>query len=216
MCARWCATSSTPTPTPRSSIEQMKQLGIFGLAIPEPYGDVRGVDPVLRAGHRGAGPRLDEPGRRHGRPHGGRQAARSRSAPRSSRSATCPRMATGEIRATMALTEPGGGSDLQAMSTVGPPRRRRLRRQRVQDLDHQRPPVRADRAAVQDRPDGRRRRTPASASCWSRRARASRYLAGSAQARLQGRRELRARRSTTSASPRRAARRRARARASRR
>jgi alkylation response protein AidB-like acyl-CoA dehydrogenase len=28
-----------------------------------------------------------------------------------------PRMATGEVRATMALTEPGGGSDLQAMST---------------------------------------------------------------------------------------------------
>jgi hypothetical protein len=29
-----------------------------------------------------------------------------------------PKMATGEIRATMALTEPGGGSDLQAMKTV--------------------------------------------------------------------------------------------------
>ncbi|MGH3748241.1 MAG: acyl-CoA dehydrogenase family protein, partial [Micromonosporaceae bacterium] len=29
-----------------------------------------------------------------------------------------PRMATGEIRATMALTEPGGGSDLQAMTTI--------------------------------------------------------------------------------------------------
>jgi hypothetical protein len=28
-----------------------------------------------------------------------------------------PRMATGEVRATMALTEPGGGSDLQAMRT---------------------------------------------------------------------------------------------------
>jgi hypothetical protein len=29
-----------------------------------------------------------------------------------------PRMATGEVRATMALTEPGGGSDLQAMQTT--------------------------------------------------------------------------------------------------
>ena len=29
-----------------------------------------------------------------------------------------PRLATGEIRAAMALTEPGGGSDLQAMRTV--------------------------------------------------------------------------------------------------
>lgn len=32
-----------------------------------------------------------------------------------------PRMATGEIRATMALTEPGGGSDLQAMRTTARP-----------------------------------------------------------------------------------------------
>jgi alkylation response protein AidB-like acyl-CoA dehydrogenase len=30
-------------------------------------------------------------------------------------------MATGEIRATMALTEPGGGSDLQAMRTIAQP-----------------------------------------------------------------------------------------------
>src|SRR5699024_12079908 len=29
-----------------------------------------------------------------------------------------PRMATGELRATMALTDPGGGSDLQAMRTT--------------------------------------------------------------------------------------------------
>ena len=32
-----------------------------------------------------------------------------------------PRMATGEVRATMALTEPGGGSDLQNMSTTALP-----------------------------------------------------------------------------------------------
>ena len=48
-------------------------------------------------------------------------------------------MATGEIRATMALTEPGGGSDLQAMRTTA---RRATGRlvcgQRGQDLDHQR------------------------------------------------------------------------------
>src|ERR671928_2020715 len=29
-----------------------------------------------------------------------------------------PRLATGEIRGTMALTEPGGGSDLQALRTT--------------------------------------------------------------------------------------------------
>ena len=32
-----------------------------------------------------------------------------------------PKTATGEIRATMALTEPGGGSDLQAMRTTARP-----------------------------------------------------------------------------------------------
>jgi alkylation response protein AidB-like acyl-CoA dehydrogenase len=32
-----------------------------------------------------------------------------------------PRLATGEVRAAMALTEPGGGSDLQAMRTVARP-----------------------------------------------------------------------------------------------
>ena len=62
-----------------------------------------------------------------------------------------PRMATGEVRATMALTEPGGGSDLQAMRTTARRRRRRLRRQRHQDVDHQLPPLAADRPAVQDR-----------------------------------------------------------------
>ena len=42
-------------------------------------------------------------------------------------------MATGEIRAAMALTEPGGGSDLQAMHDHRDPRRRRVRGQRSQD-----------------------------------------------------------------------------------
>ena len=32
-----------------------------------------------------------------------------------------PRLATGEVRATMALTEPDGGSDLQAIRTVARP-----------------------------------------------------------------------------------------------
>ena len=48
-------------------------------------------------------------------------------------------MATGEMRATMALTEPGGGSDLQAMPTTARRDGDQLRDQRVQDLDHQRP-----------------------------------------------------------------------------
>ena len=103
---------------PEKLIEQMKQLGIFGLAIPEPWGAAPGQHAVLRAGHRGAGPRLDEPGRRDGRAHGGGQAAPGLRDRRAEGQRYLPRMATGEIRATMALTEPGGGSDLQAMRTT--------------------------------------------------------------------------------------------------
>ena len=90
------------------------------------------------------------------------------SAPRSRRTRYLPRMATGEVRATMALTEPGGGSRPAGDAHDRAARDGdELRRQRLQDLDHQRPPLAADRAAVQDRP-GRRPGAPrASASCWS-------------------------------------------------
>ena len=139
---RSCATSSTArcgpvvrelehaNTYPEELIEQMKELGIFGLAIPEPYGDAPVSHALLRAGHRGAGPRLDEPGRGDGRAHRRGQAAAARSAPTSRRTRYLPRMATGELRATMALTEPGGGSDLQAMRTVARRDGDELRRQR--------------------------------------------------------------------------------------
>ena len=79
-----------------------------------------------------------------------------------------PPMATGELRATMALTEPGGGSDLQNMTTTALPRRSGdLADQRRQDVDQQRAPFRTDRAAVQDRSATPRRGTRASRSCSS-------------------------------------------------
>nr|WP_211841504.1 acyl-CoA dehydrogenase family protein [Saccharopolyspora antimicrobica] len=102
---------------PEALIEQMKQLGIFGLAIPEEYGGtpvstpcyVLIVEELARGwmslagamgGHTVVSKLLldfgtEEQKRRY-----------------------LPKMATGEIRATMALTEPGGGSDLQAMTTT--------------------------------------------------------------------------------------------------
>jgi alkylation response protein AidB-like acyl-CoA dehydrogenase len=101
---------------PGQLIEQMKQLGIFGLAIPEPYGEVAVSTPCYvqvteqlsrgwmslagaMGGHTVVAKLIlafgtDEQKQRY-----------------------LPRMATGEIRATMALTEPGGGSDLQALTT---------------------------------------------------------------------------------------------------
>ena len=115
---------------PAKLIEQMKQLGIFGLAIPEPWGEAavsmpcyalvtaelaRGWMSLAGAmgGHTVVSKLLLDFGTRE------------------QQDKYLPRMATGEIRATMALTEPGGGSDLQAMTTVarradnskGPPAR---------------------------------------------------------------------------------------------
>ena len=102
---------------PEKIIEQMKALGIFGLVIPEPYGFVKVSTPCYAmvteelargwmslagamGGHTVVSKLLltfgtDEQKQRY-----------------------LPRLATGELRATMALTEPGGGSDLQALRTV--------------------------------------------------------------------------------------------------
>lgn len=102
---------------PEALIEQMKQLGVFGLAVPEEYGGnpvsapcyvliteelARGWMSLAGAmgGHTVVAKLLL---------HFGTERQRRR---------YLPAMATGEIRATMALTEPGGGSDLQAMRTV--------------------------------------------------------------------------------------------------
>ncbi|TPQ16510.1 acyl-CoA dehydrogenase family protein [Streptomyces sporangiiformans] len=102
---------------PEGLIEQMKRLGIFGLVVPEEYGGTPVSTPCYvliteelargwmslagaMGGHTVVAKLLldfgtEEQKRRY-----------------------LSKMATGEIRATMALTEPGGGSDLQAMSTV--------------------------------------------------------------------------------------------------
>jgi isovaleryl-CoA dehydrogenase len=102
---------------PERLIEQMKQLGIFGLAIPEPWGDVRVSTPCYAlvteelargwmslAGAMGGHTVVAKLIHDYGTPE--------------QKDAYLPRMATGELRATMALTEPGGGSDLQAMRTT--------------------------------------------------------------------------------------------------
>jgi alkylation response protein AidB-like acyl-CoA dehydrogenase len=102
---------------PEELIEQMKRMGIYGLVIPEEWGGVdvstqcfsaiteelaRGWMSLAGAmgGHSVVSKLIldfgtDEQKRKY-----------------------LPRMATGELRATMALTEPSGGSDLQALRTV--------------------------------------------------------------------------------------------------
>ena len=102
---------------PERQIELMKELGIYGLAIPAPWGAgavstscyamvteelARGWMSLAGAmgGHTVVAKLLLEYGTDE------------------QRDRYLPKLATGEIRATMALTEPGGGSDLQAMRTT--------------------------------------------------------------------------------------------------
>ncbi len=102
---------------PASLIEQMKQLGIFGLAVPEPWGD-SAVSTVCYA-------LVTEELARGWMSLAGAMGGHTVVAKLITAFGTdaqkdryLPKMATGELRATMALTEPGGGSDLQAMRTV--------------------------------------------------------------------------------------------------
>jgi alkylation response protein AidB-like acyl-CoA dehydrogenase len=102
---------------PAAWIEQMKQIGIFGLAVPEQYGGTPVSMPCYVAltqelargwmslagamgGHTVVAKLLSLFGTDEQKQH------------------YLPAMATGAMRATMALTEPGGGSDLQAMTTT--------------------------------------------------------------------------------------------------
>ena len=102
---------------PEKLIGQMKALGIFGLAIPEPYGEAPVSTPCYAevtaelargwmslAGAMGGHTVVSKLLLQFGTPE--------------QRDRYLPRMATGEVRAAMALTEPGGGSDLQAMTTI--------------------------------------------------------------------------------------------------
>ena len=102
---------------PEKLIDQMKEMGIFGLAIPEPWGEARVstqcyaavTEELARgwmslAGAMGSHTVVAKLLVAYGTPE--------------QKDAWLPKMATGEVRAAMALTEPGGGSDLQAMRTT--------------------------------------------------------------------------------------------------
>jgi alkylation response protein AidB-like acyl-CoA dehydrogenase len=102
---------------PEKLIEQMKQLGIFGLAIEEPYGEA----PVSMPCYALVTAELARGWMSLAGAMGGHTVVAKLLAAfgtEEQKQRYLPRMATGEVRATMALTEPGGGSDLQAMTTV--------------------------------------------------------------------------------------------------
>ncbi len=105
---------------PESLIAQMKALGIFGLAIPAPYGDA----PVSTPCYAEVTAELARGWMSLAGAMGGHTVVSKlllQFGTDEQKDRYLPRMATGEVRATMALTEPGGGSDLQAMTTLARP-----------------------------------------------------------------------------------------------
>jgi alkylation response protein AidB-like acyl-CoA dehydrogenase len=105
---------------PEAWIEQMKRIGIYGLAVPEEYGGTPVSMPcyvlVTQELARGW---MSLAGAMGG--HTVVAKLLSLFGTEEQKRQYLPPMATGELRATMALTEPSGGSDLQNMSTTALP-----------------------------------------------------------------------------------------------
>jgi alkylation response protein AidB-like acyl-CoA dehydrogenase len=102
---------------PEAWIEQMKQIGIYGLAIPEEYGGT----PVSMPCYVDVTQELARGWMSLAGAMGGHTVVAKLIAlfgTEQQKSTYLPSMATGELRATMALTEPAGGSDLQNITTV--------------------------------------------------------------------------------------------------
>lgn len=105
---------------PEAWIEQMKQIGIYGLAIPEEYGG----SPVSMPCYVEVTQELSRGWMSLAGAMGGHTVVAKLIGlfgTEAQKQTYLPRMATGKLRATMALTEPGGGSDLQNMSTTARP-----------------------------------------------------------------------------------------------
>ncbi|KUI30810.1 acyl-CoA dehydrogenase [Mycobacterium sp. IS-1496] len=105
---------------PEAWVEQMKRIGIYGLAIPEEYGG----SPVSTPCYVEVTQELSRGWMSLAGAMGGHTVVAkllTLFGTEEQKRTYLPGMATGEIRATMALTEPGGGSDLQNMITTGMP-----------------------------------------------------------------------------------------------
>jgi butyryl-CoA dehydrogenase len=102
---------------PEAWIEQMKRIGIYGLAVPEQYGGT----PVSTRCYVLVTQELARGWMSLAGAMGGHTVVAkllTLFGTDGQKARYLPLLASGEMRATMALTEPGGGSDLQNMSTV--------------------------------------------------------------------------------------------------
>ena len=140
---------------PEAVVEQMKELGLFGVTIPEEYGgmglDLTTYAMIVEELSRGwisisgivnthfiGSYLLMKFGTDEQKEH------------------FLPKMATGEIRAAFSLSEPELGSDVQAIkSTRQEARRRRLGDQRPEDVGHERAASGRRVRAVKTDPEGR-------------------------------------------------------------
>ncbi|MGX7678312.1 acyl-CoA dehydrogenase family protein [Jatrophihabitans sp. DSM 45814] len=101
---------------PEALIEKMKDLGIYGLSVPEEYGGAK----VSTACYSQVTEELARGWMSLAGAMGGHSVVCkliTMFGTEEQRESYLPRLATGELRATMALTEPSGGSDLQSMRT---------------------------------------------------------------------------------------------------
>ena len=102
---------------PEAWIDQMKRIGIYGLAVPEAYGG----NPVSTRCYVAVTQELSRGWMSLAGAMGGHTVVArllTLFGTEEQKQRFLPEMATGATRATMALTEPSGGSDLQAMTTT--------------------------------------------------------------------------------------------------
>ena len=138
---------------PAEIVEKMKELGLFGCLIKPEYGGL-GLSTLTYAKiiERISAVWMSVSGIINS--HLIMAMAVQRNGTEEQKQHFLPLFATGEKRGGIALTEPDCGTDLQAIRTRARARRRPLRRQRHQDLDHQRHVRQHRRPAGEDRPGG--------------------------------------------------------------
>ena len=144
---------------PEPIVEQMRELGLFGVTIPEEYGgmglDLTTYAMIVEELSRGW---ISISGIVN--THFIGSYLLMKFGTEEQKQSYLPRMATGEIRAAFSLSEPELGSDVQAIKTSGDEdRRRRLRDQRPEDVGHQRAALDAGVHARADRSRRRAART---------------------------------------------------------
>ena len=140
---------------PDDLVEQMRELGLFGVTIPEEYGgmglDLTTYAMIVEELSRGW---ISVSGIVN--THFIGSYLLMKFGTDEQKQDWLPRMATGEIRAAFSLSEPEVGSDVQGDQVRRQEaRRRRLGAERPEDVGHQRPALGPRVRAHEDRPQGR-------------------------------------------------------------